>query len=138
MRRLSATILLITLCLPLGACTTMMMGMRYSPQELTQFAPDVQEHIKNSEVAVGMSPTAVRYAWGAPNEVTTLAPDAQGRLREEWIYVQYGIYRHRLIFNDGKLASISSGMGQGSKPQQPSEPSPAKPAAPQNPPQGDK
>ncbi|GAB4390411.1 MAG: lipoprotein [Thermodesulfovibrionales bacterium] len=91
--------------LALAACAT---EVRYSPSELKMFPPDIQEHIRQGEVALGMSQTAVRYAWGAPNDIIVLEPDARGNLREEWVYRDLGPLKTRLIFTGGQLSGIIS------------------------------
>jgi hypothetical protein len=96
----------VVVALLLAACSTS--GVRYSPREIKSFPPEIQEHIKNAEVTLGMSPLAVRYAWGAPAEVNILEPDSQGRFREEWVYRKLRFMKTRLIFTDGKLTGIIS------------------------------
>ncbi|MEJ2253677.1 MAG: hypothetical protein P8Y75_04795 [Nitrospirota bacterium] len=88
-------------------------GVRYSPSEIDAFSPDVQEHIKKGEIALGMSPTAVRYAWGAPKDVKIPGPDKQGRFVEIWIYGRFPGMETKLIFADGVLTGL---MGNEKKP----------------------
>jgi len=100
------TILGMLVVLFLAAC---MSQVRYSPAELNQFSPKIQEHIKKSEIALGMSQAAVRLSWGAPSEVRVLEPDDQGNYREEWIYPRFVLFAKKLIFTDGKLTGIIDG-----------------------------
>jgi hypothetical protein len=81
----------------------------YSPLEMEMFPPKVREHINNAEVAIGMSPVAVRYSWGAPKAVRVLPTDENGNLREEWIYTKLRLYSTKLTFLNGRLADIVSG-----------------------------
>lgn len=78
--------------------------VRYTADELRDFPPAVQERIMKGEVAFGMTPQEVRYAWGAPEEVRVLTP-VGGKAREEWTYTKLlGVYQTRkLLFMDGKL-----------------------------------
>jgi len=79
---------------------------RYSPDEIKEFPPATQEHIKIGKVVPGMTPQQVRYAWGSPANVNILKPSEEGKYREEWIYTRLGIFKTRLIFIDGKLTYI--------------------------------
>ena len=85
--------------------------VRYSPYELQDFRPEIQEHIKNSEVALGMSPQAVRYSWGGPRLVH-VRDDVESGYTEEWIYTRFRIFVTRLIFTEGKLTGIISGSNK--------------------------
>jgi hypothetical protein len=87
-------------------------GVRYSPYEISEFQPQVQEHIKNSEISPGMSQAAVRLAWGPPAAVRVPEPDFKGRYREEWIYTKFRIVATRLIFTDGELTAVLHGMAK--------------------------
>ena len=81
-------------------------SIRYSEEEIKGFPPSIQEHIKNGEVVLGMSPQHVRYAWGAPDSLKILAP-FEGKTREEWMYSTLGVVETKLlIFFDGKLIYI--------------------------------
>jgi len=82
----------------------------YSPTELEHFDPKFREHIKKSEIAIGMDPIAVRYAWGAPHEIKLLPTDEEGNLREEWVYRKMGLYATKIVFKNGKLTDIVSGV----------------------------
>jgi hypothetical protein len=88
-------------------------AVRYSPSELAKFPPQVQRHIERSEVALGMTPEAVRYSWGAPGEIRILPVDEEGRLTEEWVYSRMGFYETRLVFTEGVVTGIVSGMKEG-------------------------
>lgn len=95
--------LLIGLLIFITNCST---PARYTYEEIKHFPLDVQERIMKGEVALGMTPQQVRYAWGAPNYIRVLEP-LSGKPREEWIYTMYGIYEsRRLLFIDGKLTYI--------------------------------
>ena len=59
-----------------GCATT----ARYSPEEIKDYPPEVQEHIKNGEVALGMTTLQVRYAWGAPATVNLITWPDDGAL----------------------------------------------------------
>ncbi len=104
-------------------------AVRYSPEEIRDYPPDVQEQIKQGDVAVGMTPTQVRYAWGAPSTVNILTPTPDGKPREEWIYSSSIFVQRRLLFVDGKLFDIfpspkvqTQTPPQEQQPQQPSPP----------------
>ncbi len=83
-------------------------SVRYSPYELQVFPPEVQEQIKNGEVALGMSQQAVRFSWGAP-KVVIIKDDIQDAYTEEWVYTRLRVYVTKLVFSDGKLSGIISG-----------------------------
>jgi len=78
-------------------------SIRYSEEEIKGFSPAIQEHIKQGEVVLGMTPQQVRYAWGSPDSLKILEP-FEGKTREEWIYSTLGVVETKLlIFFDGKL-----------------------------------
>jgi hypothetical protein len=85
-------------------------SVRYSAEEIKDFPPSVQEHIKKGEISLGMTPQQVRYSWGAPDSARILEP-LDGKAREEWIYsatAGMGVIGTRLlVFFDGKLIYIS-------------------------------
>jgi hypothetical protein len=85
-------------------------SVRYSADEIKDFPPSIQEHIKKGEVLLGMTPQEVRYAWGAPDSARMLEP-LDGKTREEWIYstkAGMGVIGTKLLlFFDGKLIYIS-------------------------------
>lgn len=87
----------------LSSCTT---AVRYSPEELKDYPPDVQDQIRQGNVSVGMTIQQVRYAWGAPSTVHVLTPTIEGKLREEWIYSSGILMQRRLLFVDGTLFDI--------------------------------
>jgi hypothetical protein len=87
----------------LWGCTS---SVRYSPDEIKDYPPALQEQIRQGNVAVGMTPQQVRYAWGPPTTVNVLAPTQEGRPREEWIYSTGIFVQRRLLFVDGKLFDI--------------------------------
>ncbi len=84
--------------------------VRYSPSEITKFPERIQENIKKGKIALGMTPQQVRYAWGAPNAVDLLGTDAGGSFVEEWIYAPIRIRGTKLVFTDGKLTGILTGV----------------------------
>ncbi len=85
-------------------------SVRYSPEEIKDYPPAVQEHIKQGEVALGMTVNQVRYAWGSPTTINVLPPAEDGKPREEWIYSSMGILmKRRLLFIDSKLEDIFPG-----------------------------
>ena len=83
-------------------------SVRYSQDEIKDFPPQIQEYIRNSRVAVGMTKQQVRLAWGGPHSVIVLAPSEDGKERVEWVYKKMGFYKSHLIFTDDKLAEIIS------------------------------
>lgn len=81
--------------------------VRYSPEEIKHFPPDIQERIKKNEVATGMTQLQVRYSWGPPESVNVLSPSSDGKYREEWVYTRsYGLFKTQLIFTEGRLTDI--------------------------------
>ena len=98
------------LCIMTSALCFSVLGcidsVRYSPDEIKGFPQAIQENIKHSEVAPGMTQQQVRYAWGSPAEVNVLKPLEDNKYREEWVYTRSGILKTRLIFIDGKLMHI--------------------------------
>ncbi|HSW63504.1 MAG TPA: hypothetical protein VLH56_09380 [Dissulfurispiraceae bacterium] len=100
--------MLVTLCvlavMVLGGCAS---SVRYTPDEIKGFPPKVQDFIMKGEVAPGMPPAAVRYAWGNPDQVNVLSPE-NGKEREEWVYSSnLGFKKTHVLFFDGKVAQIS-------------------------------
>lgn len=93
------------LLISLSACAK---SIRYSHDEIKDFPPTVREHIKNSEIAVGMTKLQVRYSWGGPANVIVLPPNEQGKERVEWVYEKLHFFKSRLIFTDDKLVEIIS------------------------------
>ncbi len=89
----------------LSACAK---SIRYSHDEIKDFTPTMQNHIKNSEIAVGMTKLQVRYSWGGPDDVIVLAPGEQGKERVQWIYKKLHFFKTSLIFTDDKLTEIIS------------------------------
>lgn len=108
--------------------------VRYSPEEIKDYPPAVQEQIRQGNVVVGMTTQQVRYAWGPPSTVNVIAPTAEGKPREEWLYTTMGIgvfLERRLIFVDGKVVDIFPEPKAAPKPEVAPEPAPeAKPAEP--------
>lgn len=85
--------------------------VRFSPYELQDFSPEVQEHIKKGDVALGMSQQAVRYSWGAPAAVR-IDEEKVDAYTEVWLYTKMRVFVTRLIFTDGKLTGIISGTAK--------------------------
>jgi len=89
----------------LGGCAS---TARYSPEEIKDYPPQVQEKIAKGEILPGMTPQQVRYALGSPDEVRSLTPE-DGKQREEWVYSSVmGALKTRLTFIDGKLFFVIS------------------------------
>ena len=83
--------------------------VRYSPEEIKDYPPAIQEQIRQGNVVIGMTTQQVRYAWGPPSTVNVIAPAADGKPREEWIYAAMGMgvfMERRLLFVDGRLVDI--------------------------------
>ena len=104
MKKLFLCSILMSLILLIG-CTK---SVRYSQDEIKDFPPHIQEYIRNSRVAVGMTKQQVRLAWGGPHSVIVLDPSEDGKERVEWVYKKMGFYKSHLIFNNDKLAEIIS------------------------------
>jgi hypothetical protein len=81
--------------------------MRYTNEEIKDFPPQIQEHIKKEEIVTGMTFTEVRYSWGAPDIVNVLPPASEGQDRVEWVYNKFP-FKSILRFTDGKLTEIIS------------------------------
>jgi hypothetical protein len=82
--------------------------VRFTQDEIKGFPVDIQERIVKSEVAPGMTPQQVRYAWGSPSSGKVLGA-VDGKPREEWTYSSgLGVFKTRLIFVDGRVTSIVS------------------------------
>ncbi len=82
-------------------------AVRYSPEEIKDYPPAVQEQIRQGNVVLGMTAQQVRYAWGSPSSVNVLPPTEEGKVKEEWLYSTMGVFmERRLLFVDGKLVDI--------------------------------
>ena len=111
MNNITLCIALISIMLAAG-CTK---SVRYSQDEINDYPPSVQEHIKNSEVTTGMTKAQVRHSWGGPHAVNILSPSQDGKERVEWVYKKFTVFKARLIFTDGRLSEIigkASGAGK--------------------------
>ena len=98
--------LAVAIVLFFAACAT---GVKYSPQELSSYPKDIQEHIKNGEIVLGMTMQQVRFAWGSPQLVRTLTTK-EGRLEEEWVYSNIlGLSKTCLYFEGDRLTQIIAG-----------------------------
>ncbi len=102
-KRLSFVLLSALVLSSFSACTS---AVRYSPEEIKDYPPAVQEQIRQGNVAPGMTTQQVRYAWGPPSTVNVLPPTQDGRPREEWIYSKSIFVQRRLLFVDGRLFDI--------------------------------
>jgi hypothetical protein len=106
MKNFTCALLLLLLSLFSAAgCTK---SVRYSQDEIKDFPPQVQEHIRDSRVAVGMTKMQVRYSWGSPHAVTVLSPSSDGKERVEWTYKRMMYFTSHLIFTDDRLTEIIS------------------------------
>lgn len=105
MKKLIFLFSLVLLFIQAGCATP----VRYTEEEIKGSPPEIQDHIRKGEIALGMTPTEVRYAWGSPETIKILAP-YDGKTREEWIYSttgSFGIIGTKiLLFYDGKLIYI--------------------------------
>lgn len=81
-------------------------AVRYSPEEIGEYPPAVQENIRQGVVAIGMIPQQVRFAWGPPSTINILSPTEDGKRREEWIYSTSIFFEKRVLFIEGKVADI--------------------------------
>jgi hypothetical protein len=93
------------LLISVSACAK---SIRYSPDEIKDFPPAVQESIRNNEVIFGMTKLQVRYSWGGPDDIIVLQPTETGKERIEWVYKKMQFFRSRLIFTDDSLTEIIS------------------------------
>ncbi|MEW6109795.1 MAG: hypothetical protein AB1632_11615 [Nitrospirota bacterium] len=82
-------------------------SLRYSHDEIREFPPSIQDHIKNSEIAVGMTMLQVRYSWKGPDTINVLSPSPDGKERVEWVYRKL-FFKTRLVFTGDKLTEIIS------------------------------
>lgn len=84
-------------------------SVRYTEEEISNFPPVVQDHIRKGEIDLGMTKEQVRYAWGAPDSIKLLDP-FEGKAREEWTYSQPAtlqvVSSGVLLFYDNKLIYI--------------------------------
>jgi uncharacterized protein YneF (UPF0154 family) len=84
-------------------------SVRYTEEEIKNFPPATQDHIRKGEIDLGMTKEQVRYAWGAPDSIKFLDPFEE-KAREEWVYSQtgtFGVVSSRLLlFYDNKLIYI--------------------------------
>ncbi|NJD55665.1 MAG: hypothetical protein FIA94_04570 [Nitrospirae bacterium] len=81
-------------------------SVRYSQDEIKDYPPQTQEHIRNGQVAVGMTRQQVRYSWGGPHSVSVLTPSGDGKERVAWVYEKMTFFKTRLIFTDDRLTEI--------------------------------
>jgi len=80
--------------------------IRYSENEIKGYPAKTQEYIRKGEIAPGMTPEQVRYAWGNPDSQKILEP-FEGKTREEWIYAKMGVLGTKiLLFYEGKLIYV--------------------------------
>jgi len=102
-KEIGLSLLLLTVVLAAGCATP----ARYSAEEIQGYPPEVQEHIKNKEVSLGMTMTQVRYAWGGPDSIRVMEPE-EGKQRVQWTYKKMFFSKTRLIFTDDRLTDIIS------------------------------
>jgi len=123
---LFSVLFLVLILSSFSGCTNV---VRYSPEEIKDYPPAVQEQIKQGNVAFGMTTQQVRYAWGPPSTVRVISPTQDGRPREEWIYSSSIFVQRRLLFVDGKLFDIFPETKPQPQQQQPAqqEPQPQQP-----------
>ena len=96
---------LVIFLISVSACSK---SIRYSQEEIKDFSPSIQEHIKKGEITIGMTTIQVRYSWGGPDQTIVLAPGELGKERLEWIYTSMHFLKSRLIFTDNRLTEIIS------------------------------
>ncbi len=105
MKRLHVIAIFILLLL-LPSC---MKEMRYTSEEIQNYPPNIQEHIKKGEIVPLMTPAQVRYSWGSPSQIRVLSPTKEGREKVEWVYKRLGgVFSTKLVFIDGELREIVS------------------------------
>jgi hypothetical protein len=102
MKKIALCVAFISLMLAAGCAKS----VRYSQDEIKDYPPAIQDHIKNNEVTIGMTKIQVRYSWGGPHAVKILSPGEGGKERVEWVYEKHKFFKTRLIFTDGRLAEI--------------------------------
>lgn len=127
MKKVSYAVLLLTFMI--GAVSGCATAVRYSPDEIKNYPPAIQENIRQGIVTIGMTPQQVRYAWGSPTSLNVLTPTEDGKPKEEWLYTSTIILKRRLLFIDGKVIDILPTPEQTSAPK-PDEQKPEQPSAP--------
>jgi len=91
-------------------------SVRYSQDEIKDYPAAVQDHIRNNEIAIGMTRAQVRFSWGGPHAVRILSPGETGKERVEWVYEKLKFFKTRLIFTGDILTEIiSNEPGTGKK-----------------------
>ena len=83
-------------------------AVRYSQDEIKDFPPQTQEHIRKSQIAIGMTKIQVRYSWGSPHAVAVLSPSGDGKERVEWTYQKMMYFKSHVVFTDDKVTEIVS------------------------------
>ena len=83
-------------------------AMRYSAEEIRDYPQEIQDHIRNGEISIGMTMPQVRYSWGGPDTLAFLTPAEDGKERVEWVYQDTPLFKTRLVFTDGVLTGILS------------------------------
>jgi|GEM_PF-283214 len=89
-------------------------AVRYTSEEIKEYAPDIQQNIIKGEVVSGMTPQQVRYAWGGPDSVITVASKAgtdHGPVLEEWVYSSGVLCRTNIIFKDARMSGVARATG---------------------------
>jgi hypothetical protein len=104
----------------ISGCTS---AVRYSPDEIKNYPPEIQQSIREGRVMMGMTTRQVRYALGAPATINVISPSLEGKPREEWIYSSgVGVFvKKRLVFVDGRLVDVYPEPEQPAQPEQKSE-----------------
>jgi len=94
--------------LAVSACAPPKPGLRYTYMEIETYPVEIQEAIRKKEVVIGMTPTQVRYALGAPESARTFAP-REKEIAEEWTFRSVmqmkTVY---IVFEQGKVTKYST------------------------------
>lgn len=104
MKKMQLFLLMVTVVFAAGCATP----ARYTAEEIQNYPPVIQEHIRKKEVSLGMTMTQVRYAWGGPDSIRVMEPE-DGKARTQWTYKKWIFAKTRLIFTGDKLTDIFSG-----------------------------
>lgn len=90
-----------------GLFSSCVSHVRYTPEEIRDYPPYIQEQIGRGEISIGMTTQQVRYSLGAPATVNVISPTPDGKQKEEWIYSKMSVFmKRRLLFIDGKLVDV--------------------------------
>jgi outer membrane protein assembly factor BamE (lipoprotein component of BamABCDE complex) len=106
MKKVLLAVLSLSLLLFLSGCSK---SVRYTEEEIKTFPNEIKENVRKGQIALGMTPEQVRYAWGAPDSIKFLEA-FENKSREEWTYsfkeTLNVITFKVLLFYDGKLIYI--------------------------------